>query len=73
LALDLPGDRYYKFERGVAAASAYDGLHDLSDDAFRESSETLIARYTSGFKSGGNLLDPNAWGKFMKAIKSSDK
>ncbi len=73
LSLDLPGDRYYKFERGVASAAAYDGLHDLSDDAFRESSETLIARYTSGFRSGGNLLDPNAWGKFMKALKSGDR
>lgn len=72
LALDLPGDRYFKFNRTLVAAANYDGLNDLSDEAYSEASETLVARYTSGFKSGGNLLDPNAWGKFMKAMKRGD-
>ncbi len=73
LALDLPGDRYYKFDRNVAAAASYDGLQDLSAEAYSQASETLIARYTSGFKSGGNLLDPAAWSKFVNALKSGDR
>ena len=72
LALDLPGDRYYRFNRNIAAASTYDGLRDLSEDATNDASATLIARYTSGFKSGGNLLDPQAWGKFVRALKRGD-
>jgi CarboxypepD_reg-like domain len=72
LALDLPGDQYYKFNREMASVANYDGLRDLSGDAYRESSQTIIDRYSGSFRSGGNLLDPSAWGKFMKALRNGD-
>jgi hypothetical protein len=72
LALDLPGDRYYRFKRGNGSVSNYDGLQDWSDNAYDDASATLIARYTNGFKSGGNLLDAAAWGKFMKALRRGE-
>jgi hypothetical protein len=45
----------------------------MSDAAYRESSQTIIARYSGGFRSGGNLLDAAAWSKFMKALKRKDE
>jgi hypothetical protein len=73
LALDLPGDRYYRFSREAVNAAEYDGLADLSESATNEASDMMITRYTSGFKSGGNLLDAAAWGNFVKALKRSDR
>jgi hypothetical protein len=73
LALDLPGDQYFKFNRDLASIANYDGLAEMSDAAYRESSQTIIARYSGGFRSGGNLLDAAAWSKFMKALKRKDE
>lgn len=72
LALDLPGDNYRRFNRNAANIANYDGLRDFAGEAYAESSETLNARYNHGFQSGGNLLDPGAWGRFMKALKSGE-
>lgn len=69
LALDLPGDRYYKFSRDVVSISQLDGLNDLSADAFSEQNEKNSARQSSGFKSGGNLLDAAAWTSFVRSIR----
>jgi hypothetical protein len=69
LALDFPGDNYFRFDRTAASASNFDGLRDLSSDAYAEASATMIARYNGGFRSGGNLLDPAAWGRFVNALK----
>lgn len=70
LALDLPGDRYFRFTREIASVTRYDGLADLNEAAMNEASSTLITRYSNGFKSGGNLLDPVAWGNFVNALRS---
>jgi hypothetical protein len=72
LALDLPGDQYIRFSRDIAAITNYDGLAEMSDAAYRESSQTIIARYSGSFRSGGNLLDAAAWSKFMKALRRKD-
>lgn len=72
LALDLPGDNYRKFNRNAANIANYDGLRDFASEAYANSTETLNARYNHGFQSGGNLLDPGAWGRFMKALKSGE-
>lgn len=72
LALDLPGDQYYRFSRELASIAEYDGLRDHSGDAYNEASTAIIARYTGSFRSGGNLLDPAAWGKFMNALRRGD-
>ncbi|MFM7103900.1 MAG: hypothetical protein ACKOW8_00140 [Flavobacteriales bacterium] len=69
LALDLPGDRYYKFSRDVVSIAQLDGLRDLSADAFNEQDERNNMRQTSGFKSGGNLLDAAAWSTFVRSIR----
>jgi hypothetical protein len=69
LALDFPGDGYFRFDRTAASVSTYDGLRDLSADAYAEASATMIARYNGGFRSGGNLLDAASWGRFMNAIR----
>jgi hypothetical protein len=69
MALDLPGDRYYKFSRDVISIAQLDGLQDLSADAFSEQSERSSNRQTSGFKSGGNLLDAAAWSSFVRSIR----
>lgn len=69
LALDLPGDRYYKFSRDVVSISQLDGLRDLSADAFNEQADRTSIRQTSGFKSGGNLLDAAAWSSFVRTIR----
>ena len=73
LALDLPGDRYYRFSREAVNAKDYDGLADLSENAVNEANDMMITRYTSGFKSGGNLLDAVAWGNFVKSLKRSER
>jgi len=72
LALDLPGDNYRRFNRNAANIANYDGLRDFASEAYANSNETLNARYNHGFQSGGNLLDPGAWGRFMKALKSGE-
>ena len=69
LALDLPGDRYYKFSRDVVSIAQLDGLNDLSADAFDEQTEKTSVRQTAGFKSGGNLLDAAAWTSFVRTIR----
>jgi hypothetical protein len=69
LALDFPGDGYFRFDRTAASVSNYDGLRDLSAEAYSEASATMIARYNGGFRSGGNLLDAAAWGRFVTALK----
>lgn len=72
LALDLPGDPYFKFNRNIASITNFDGLAEMSDAAYRESSQAIIARYSGSFRSGGNLLDAAAWTKFMKAMKRKE-
>jgi hypothetical protein len=69
LALDFPGDGYFRFNRAAASVSNYDGLRDLSADAYAEASATMIARYNGGFRSGGNLLDAASWGRFVNALR----
>jgi len=69
LALDLPGDRYYKFSRDVISIAQLDGLRDLSADAFSDQGDRNTMRQTSGFKSGGNLLDAAAWSSFVRSIR----
>ena len=73
LALDFPGDNYTRFSRNYASVSNYDGLHNHSDEAYANASATVMARYNSGFQSGGNILDPGAWGRFMKALKGNGR
>jgi CarboxypepD_reg-like domain len=72
LALDLPGDNYYKFTRQQGEIANYDGLHDFADISYQNASNTMEARYNTKFLSGGNLLDPAAWGRFMQSIKSGE-
>jgi hypothetical protein len=69
LALDFPGDTYFRFDRTAASVTSIDGLRDLSADAYAEASATMIARYNGGFRSGGNLLDAASWGRFVNALK----
>jgi hypothetical protein len=69
MALDFPGDAYFRFDRTAANVANIDGLRDLSADAYAEASATMIARYSGGFRSGGNLLDAASWGRFMNALK----
>ncbi|HEY8404670.1 MAG TPA: carboxypeptidase-like regulatory domain-containing protein [Flavobacteriales bacterium] len=73
LALDLPNDGYKRFSRSMSSVANYDGLHDVSDDATRLASATIMARYNNGFQSGGNVLDAGAWGRFMKALKGGNR
>jgi hypothetical protein len=72
LALDLPGDKYFKFDRKNGDIANYDGLHDFASLAYQNASEINNARYNTKFFSGGNLLDPAAWGKFMQSIRNGD-
>lgn len=69
LALDLPYDGYTRFSRKYASIANYDGLYNVSDEAYKQSSATVMARYNNQFQSGGNILDPSAWGRFLKALK----
>ncbi|MEN9640742.1 MAG: hypothetical protein RLZZ262_2611 [Bacteroidota bacterium] len=73
LALDLPGDSYYKFNRQEGQIANYDGLHDFATMAYQNSSEVNNARYNTKFLSGGNLLDPAAWGRFMQSIRNGEQ
>jgi hypothetical protein len=73
LALDLPNDGYQRFSRSLTSVSNYDGLHNVADDATKLASATIMARYNSGFQSGGNVLDASAWGRFMKALKGGNR
>ena len=70
LALDLPGDNYFRFDRGASSIANYDGLADLTEAAQNETAAMAAARYTSGFRSGGNLLDAASWGRFMNSIRN---
>ena len=72
LALDLPGDQYRAFTRDVASIAQYDGMMDFSGRSYREAAATLDARYTGGFKSGGNLMNPAAWNSFIRSIRSGE-
>ncbi|MCC6601498.1 MAG: hypothetical protein IT223_12635 [Crocinitomicaceae bacterium] len=69
LALDLPNDGFNKFSRSLASITHYDGMSDFKDQAYRNSSAILDARYNNGFVSGGNLLNASAWNKFMRSMK----
>jgi hypothetical protein len=40
--------------------------------SYQNASATMEARYNTKFMSGGNLLDPAAWGRFMQSIKSGE-
>lgn len=72
LALDFPGDSYFRFDRTAASVTNFDGLRDLSADAYAEASATMIARYNGGFRSGGNLLDAAAWSRFVTALRRKE-
>lgn len=65
LALDLPNDNYFAFSRHHADVRSADGMFDFKDDIMRSAESTLTTRYTNGFQSGGNILDRNAWSKFL--------
>ncbi len=73
LALDFPNDNYTRFSRNYASVGNYDGLYNLSDEAYKQSNATIMARYNSGFQSGGNVLDAGAWGRFMKALRGGNR
>jgi hypothetical protein len=72
LALDLPGDQYRAFTREVTSITSYDGMVDFSGRSYREAAAVLNARYSGGFQSGGNLLNPSAWSTFIRSIRSDD-
>lgn len=72
LALDLPGDNYVSFKREGSDIVNYDGMVDFSSQSYRSASSQLQNRYTNGFYSGGNLLSKDAWGKFMRSLKSGE-
>jgi hypothetical protein len=72
LSLDLPGDEYVSFHREGNDIVNYDGMLDFSAQSYRSASSQLQSRYTNGFYSGGNLLSKDAWGKFMRSLKSGD-
>lgn len=72
LALDLPGDQYRAFTRDVGSITQYDGMVDFSGRSYKEAVATINARYSGGFQSGGNLLNPSAWNSFIRAIRSGE-
>jgi hypothetical protein len=65
LALDLPNDNYFAFNRHHADVARQDGMYNFKDEIMREAESTLTTRYTNGFKSGGNILDRKAWTNFL--------
>jgi len=73
LALDFPNDGYTRFSRNYASVANYDGLYSVSDEAYKQASATVMARYNNGFQSGGNILDASAWGRFMSALKGGNR
>jgi hypothetical protein len=72
LSLDLPGDEYVSFHREGNDIVNYDGMVDFNAQSYRSASSQIQNRYTNGFYSGGNLLSKDAWGKFMRSLKSGD-
>jgi len=72
LSLDLPGDEYVSFHREGNDIVNYDGMLDFSAQSYRSASSQIQNRYTNGFYSGGNLLSRDAWGKFMRSLKSGE-
>ena len=72
LSLDLPGDEYVSFRREGNDIVNYDGMLDFSSQSYRSASSQIQNRYTNGFYSGGNLLSKDAWGKFMRSLKSGE-
>ena len=72
LSLDLPGDEYVSFHREGNDIVNYDGMVDFSAQSYRSASSQIQNRYTNGFYSGGNLLSKDAWGKFMRSLKSGE-
>jgi hypothetical protein len=72
LSLDLPGDEYVSFHREGSDIVNYDGMLDFSAQSYRSASSQIQNRYTNGFYSGGNLLSKDAWGKFMRSMKSGE-
>jgi hypothetical protein len=72
LSLDLPGDEYVSFHREGNEIVNYDGMLDFSSQSYRSASSQIQNRYTNGFYSGGNLLSKDAWGNFMRSLKSGD-
>jgi hypothetical protein len=72
LSLDLPGDDYVSFHREGNDIVNYDGMLDFSAQSYRSASSQIQNRYTNGFYSGGNLLSRDAWGKFMRSLKSGE-
>lgn len=72
LSLDLPGDEYVSFHREGNDIVNYDGMLDFSAQSYRSASSQIQNRYTNGFYSGGNLLSKDAWGKFMRSMKSGE-
>lgn len=72
LALDLPGDQYRAFTRATASIATYDGMADFSGRSYRDAAATLNARYSGGFQSGGNLLNPSAWSSFVRSVRSGE-
>ncbi len=72
LSLDLPGDEYVSFHREGNDIVNYDGMVDFSAQSYRSASSQIQNRYTNGFYSGGNLLSKDAWGNFMRSLKSGD-
>jgi len=72
LALDLPGDQYRAFTRDVGSITRYDGMDDFSGRSYRDAAATLNARYSGGFQSGGNLLNPAAWNSFIRSVRSGE-
>lgn len=72
LSLDLPGDNYVSFRREESGIINYDGMLDFSAQSYRSASSQIQNRYNNGFYSGGNLLSKDAWGKFMRSMKSGD-
>ncbi len=72
LALDLPSDGYSKFSRTQYMAVNYDGLYDFASQSVSNEQALLNSRITSGLVSGGNLLDGNAWKKFIRSLKDDN-
>lgn len=70
LALDLPNDNYFAFNRNNMGVKNRDGMYDFKDEALKQSQDELNARYNGGFRSGGNLLDKNAWNNFLKKSRN---
>ena len=69
LALDLPGDGHQLFKRDDVSLASFDGMNDFSSMAYENASTILIARYSNGFVSGGNILSNDAWRSFIGGFR----